>query len=80
MALIWDYDKRYLDKNANGRRLILERLINYGPVKGEKIDLAVVKKEWNRLHLFRPQKRLLELLIWGRYKSSPRSRKSFLMK
>lgn len=80
MVLIWDYDKKELVKTEQGRILILERMINYGPDQGEKISLSKVKKYWDKLNLFRPQKRLLELMIWGKYKSSPRSRKSFWLK
>jgi hypothetical protein len=79
MVHIWDYDIEELTKSKDGRRIILERMINYGP-DGEKIKLAEVKKYWSKLNLFLPQKRLLELLIWGRYKSSQKSRKSFWMK
>lgn len=63
--LLWDYDRKQLEKTEQGRILILERLINYGPGK-EKIKLSEVKKYWQKLHLFRLQKRLFELLIWGK--------------
>lgn len=70
MALIWDYDEEELKKTEQGRILILERLVNYGPTKkGEKIPLKLVKKYWDRLHLHPLAKRLCELLIWGKYKS-----------
>ena len=80
MVLIWDYDINDLRKTESGRRLILERMINFGPDKGEKIKLNLVKKYWNKLSLFRPQRRLLELLIWGKYQSSPVNKKSFRMR
>ena len=80
MVLIWDYDVKELRKSEYGRRLILERMINYGPDKGEKISLTQVKKNWNKLHLFHNRKLLLELLIWGKYKSSPKIKKTFWMK
>jgi len=80
MVLIWDYDINDLRKTESGRRLILERMINFGPDKGEKIKLNLVKKYWNKLSLFRPQRRLLELLIWGKYQSSPVNKKSFWMR
>ena len=70
MALIWDYDEKELQKTEAGRIIILERLVNYGPTKGEKISLKLVKKYWDRLHLHPLAKRLCELLIWGKYKSS----------
>ncbi len=77
---LWDYDKKTLQKTEKGRIFLLERLINYGPEKGEKINLSKVKKYWDKLDLFTLQKRLLELLIWGKYRSSQKSSKAFWMK
>jgi len=51
MPFIWDYDISELKKTKSGRLLILERTINYGPDKGEKISLSEVKKNWSKLHL-----------------------------
>ncbi len=65
---LWDYDRKTLQKSKSGKMLLLERMINYGPGK-EKIKLSEVKKYWDKLHLFKLQKRLLELLIWGKYNS-----------
>ena len=79
MVSLWDYDRKTLEKSEQGRIFILERMINYGPGKDEKIKLARVKKYWDKLNLFTLQKRLLELLIWGKYISSPKSKKSFWM-
>ncbi len=62
---LWDYDRKELEKTPGGRLLILERLINYGPGK-EKIKLAEVKKNWDKLNLLPTRKRLFELLIWGK--------------
>lgn len=76
---LWDYDKKVLEKSEKGRILLLERMINYGPGK-EKIKLSDVKKYWDKLELFRLQRRLLELLIWGKYTSSAKSKRSFWMK
>lgn len=80
MAHIWDYDPEELKKTESGRILLLERAINYGPEPGEKIRLADVKKYWDKLELFPKRKKLLELLIWGTYQSSPKSNKSFWLK
>ncbi len=66
MPFIWDYDISELKKTKSGRLLILERTINYGPDKGEKISLSEVKKNWSKLHLDPLKKRLMELLIWGK--------------
>ncbi|KKS69788.1 hypothetical protein A3A14_03050 [Candidatus Daviesbacteria bacterium RIFCSPLOWO2_01_FULL_43_38] len=79
MSYLWDYDRKELEKSKSGRLKILERMINYGP-GDEKIKLSEVKKNWDKLHLFPLQKRLFELLIWGKYNSSPKSSKSFWMK
>ena len=79
MNYLWDYDRKTLEKTERGRIFILERMINYGPGKNEKIKLALVKKYWDKLDLFTLQKRLFELLIWGKYISSPKSKKLFWM-
>ena len=79
MNYLWDYDKKELEKTESGRIKILERMINYGPGK-EKIPLKMVKKYWDKLHLFKLQKRLFELLIWGKYQSSPKNKKSSWMR
>ncbi len=76
---IWDYDVNELKKTEKGRIFLLERMINYGPGK-EKIKLADVKKYWDKLELYTLQKRLFELLIWGKYKSSVGNKRSFWMK
>lgn len=80
MANMWDYDKKELKKTEKGRIFILERMINYGPDEGEKIKLADVKKYWDKLELFSIRKRLLELLIWGKYKSSIKNKTSFWLR
>ncbi len=66
MPFIWDYDINELKKTKSGRLLILERMINYGPDEGEKIPLKEVKENWDKLHLDPLNKRLMELLIWGK--------------
>lgn len=66
MPFIWDYDIKELRKTKSGRLLILERMINYGPTKGDQISLKEVKKNWSKLNLFPTRKRLFELLIWGK--------------
>jgi len=73
MAYLWDYDEKELKKTESGRIKILERLINFGPGK-EKIKLSDVKKYWHKLHLSPLAKKLFELLIWEKYRSSPKSK------
>ena len=79
MNSTWDYDINKLKKTEKGRILLLQRMINYGPDKGKKIKLSEVKKYWSKLRLFKLQKRLFELLIWGKYQSSTKNKKSFWM-
>lgn len=66
MPVIWDYDIKELKKSKQGRLLILERLINYGPLKGEKISLSEVKKNWKKLNIDPDRRELFKLLIWGK--------------
>lgn len=80
MKAVWDYDVEELKKTEKGRIFLLERKLNYGPDEGEKIQLSEVKKYWDKLELFPLRRRLLELLIWGKYQSSPKSNKSFWLK
>lgn len=80
MHYLWDYNKNELEKTVEGRIMLLERQINYGPDKGEKIRLSEVRKFWGKLNLFTLQKRLFELLLWGHYLSSPRNSKSSIVK
>ncbi len=77
MPLVWDYDIKELKKTKSGRLLLLERAINYGPDKGEKIRLSEVKKNWDKLQLFPLSKRLFELLIWGKYRSLIQNKKLY---
>ena len=64
MKGLWDYDRKELEKTEEGRILILERMINYGP-DGEKIKLTDVKKYWDKLQLDPLKKRLFKRLIWN---------------
>lgn len=72
---LWDYDYDELKKTEQGRIKILERKINYGQGEGEKINLADVKKYWEKLELNYLARRLFELLIWGKYQSSLKNKK-----
>lgn len=80
MSYLWDYDKKALEKTKGGKLFLLERMINYGPGEGNKIKLSEVKKNWDKLHLFKLQRRLFELLIWGKYSSKPKSNSLSLKK
>lgn len=81
MSYLWDYDEKQLKKTEAGRIMILERMINYGPTeKGDKIKLKLVKKYWDKLDLYEAQKHLLELLIWGKCRSSHQVKNLFSIK
>lgn len=62
---LWDYDRKTLLKSKQGKVLLLERSINYGPGK-EKIKISEVRKNWRGLKLLPLRKRLLELFLWGK--------------
>lgn len=64
MVLLWDYDEKELKKSRRGRLLLLERMINFGPDEGEKIDLNEVEKHWNELKIDPDRRRYLKFLIW----------------
>jgi len=66
MPFLWDYDLEDLKKSKSPRAkiLLLERQINYGVEEEEKINLANVKKYWDKLQLFPRKRRLFEYLIW----------------
>lgn len=68
MPFIWDYNIKELRKTESGRRLILERLINYGvyPSSKEKISIKEVKKYWNELEIDSDRRRFLKFIIWGK--------------
>ena len=66
MNPLWDYDEKELQKTPSGRAKILERNVNYGTKNGEKISRSEVKQNWHKLQLFPLQKRLFEILIWGK--------------
>jgi len=76
MVYLWDYDEKELKKTEKGRIFILERMLNYGP-GGKKIKLSQVKKYWKKLNLSPLASRLFQLLIWGKYRSSPKNKKQF---
>ncbi len=68
MPFLWDYHIKNLKRSKSPRAkiLFLERQINYGLDKNEKINLNEVKKYWPQLNLFPRKQRLFEFLIWGK--------------
>mgnify|MGYP001590540378 CR=1 FL=1 len=61
---IWDYREKDLKKTEWGKRLILQRMIDYGPGR-RKISLKQVKANWNKLDLDPLRRRLFRLFIPG---------------
>ena len=78
-SYLWDYNEKELKKTRLGRVKILERMINYGP-GDKKIKLSEVKKYWAELNLTPKAQCLFELLIWGKYQSSAKTKKRFFLK
>lgn len=68
MPYLWDYDINEIKKSKSERAKIflLERQINYGLFRGEKVALAKIKKYWNKLNIEPKRRRLFEFLIWGK--------------
>ncbi|MBM4401998.1 MAG: hypothetical protein FJ044_02035 [Candidatus Cloacimonetes bacterium] len=68
MPYLWDYDINEVKKSKSERAKIflLERQINYGLFGGEKVELAKIKKYWDKLNIERKRRRLFEFLIWGK--------------
>ena len=66
MPFLWDYDINEVKKSKSERAQIflLERQINYGLFGGERVELAKVKKYWDKLNIFPRKRRLFEYLIW----------------
>lgn len=66
--MLWDYNKKDLEKTKSGRLFLLERMINYGLYRSDKdkVKLSAVKKNWKKLKLTPPKKRLFKFLIWGK--------------
>lgn len=79
MIHLWDFNKKDIQHTKSGKKLLLERAINYGTQGKKIIRLRDVKKYWHTLKLYPKQRKLFSLLIWGKYTSSPKTKKkSFL--
>lgn len=60
----WSVDINNLNKDPKRAEIWkLEQCINFG-LNGEKLNKALVKKYWNRLHLDPARKKFLKLLLW----------------
>ena len=60
----WNVDISKWDKKSEQFILWrLNQLINFG-LNGERLDLKLVKKHWDKLSLDPKRKKFLKLLIW----------------
>lgn len=60
----WNVDlKKWQNKDEKFLVWKLNQLINFG-LGGEKLDLKLVKKYWNKLTLDPKRKKFLRLLLW----------------
>jgi len=65
---IWDYDKKAVQKSKTGKKMLLERLINFGIYRTDKkkIRLRDVKRYWYDLALEPKRRRVLSFFLWGK--------------
>jgi hypothetical protein len=60
----WSVDLKSLSKNPKSAEIWkLEQAVNFG-LNGKKINMALVKKYWNKLHLDPARKEFLKFLLW----------------
>lgn len=65
--MTWDYDKTEYEQQADFDEVWrLERLIKYGPERGEKINKETLRKNWPKLKIPDDHRAFLELLLWNR--------------
>lgn len=62
----WNTDTTQLKKNPEKYAIWkLEQMINYG-LDGEKLDVTLLKKHWNSLHIDPQKRKTLEFLLWNK--------------
>ena len=72
----WGVDTKKLQKNREDFIIWkLEQQINFG-LKGERLDLKLLKKYWNKLKLDPKRKRVLFTWLW-QSQSSLKNKKSY---
>ena len=72
----WGVDTKKLQKNCEDFIIWkLEQQINFG-LKGERLDLKLLKKYWNKLKLDPKRKKVLFSWLW-QGQSSPKNKKSY---
>lgn len=60
----WSVDIRSLNKSPRSAEIWkLEQSINFG-LNGEKLNKALVRKHWDRLHIDPARKKFLKFLLW----------------
>lgn len=64
----WDYNlpKNWKPKTDGEWIWYLERVINYGPYKGEKLDKNMIKKYFPELRIDKERKEYLKFLLYGK--------------
>ena len=72
----WGVDTKKLQKNREDFIIWkLEQQINFG-LKGERLDLKLLKKYWNKLKLDPKRKKVLFSWLW-QGQSSPKNKKIY---
>ncbi|MBI5701073.1 hypothetical protein HZC34_04400 [Candidatus Saganbacteria bacterium] len=65
--MTWDYAKKEYDNQAKADPVWqLERIINFGPNEGEKINGDLLKKYFTKLKIPDNRRDFLELLLWNK--------------
>lgn len=64
----WDYNlpKNWKPKTDGEWIWYLERVINYGPDEGEKLDKNIIKKYFPELRIDKERKEYLKFLLYGK--------------
>lgn len=66
--LNWDYDlpKNWEPKSDYEWLWYIERVVNYGPDKTDKLDKKTIKKYFGQLRLDKDRKEFLKFLVYGK--------------
>ena len=61
----WNTDLNSFKSKEESTVWKLNQLINFG-LNGEKLNLRLVKKYWDKLYIDANRRKFLSLLIWGK--------------
>ena len=61
----WNTDLNSFKNEEESTVWKLNQLINFG-LNGEKLNLRLVKKYWDKLYIDANRRKFLSLLIWGK--------------